>query len=161
MARNNYSVGLLLIFIAIVLLLGKLGVFHFLGHLFWPFLILIPGLLFHFLYFNRMMPVGVLVPGGILITYSLMFFYCNLFGWDSMSYLWPGFILGVAVGLYEVHLFDRHSPKGVWVASMILAAISAIFFAFTLLYAVGVYFIAIVLLVAGVWMMMSRRVRPW
>lgn len=161
MARNNYSIGLLLIFVAIVLLLGKLGVFGFLGHLFWPVLILLPGLLLHFFYFNRMLPAGVLVPGGILVTYSLMFFYCNLFGWGSLSYLWPGFILGVAIGLYELHLFDRHSPRGVWLASIILAAVSAVFFAFAILYAIGVYFISAALIVVGVWLMMSRRSRPW
>lgn len=160
MARNNYSVGLLLILIAIVLLLGKLGVFAYLGYLLWPMLILALGLLFHFLYFNRILPAGILVPGGILVTYSLLFIYCNLFGWKSMSYLWPGFILGVAVGLYELHLFDRHSSKGVWAASMILAAIAAVSFVFTLLFTLGVYVIALVLIAVGAWLMMSRR-RFW
>ncbi|WJH33059.1 hypothetical protein N6H14_23085 [Paenibacillus sp. CC-CFT747] len=108
MARNNYSAGLLLIGIAVVLLLGKLGVFSFIGSLFWPLLVLAAGLLLHYLYFNRVLPSGVLVPGGMLITYSVLFLFCNLFGWGTMAYLWPAFLLGIAVGLYELHLFDRN-----------------------------------------------------
>lgn len=161
MARNNYSVGLLLIGVAVVLLLGKLGFFSFLGHLFWPVFILAPGLLFHFLFFGRIWPVGVLVPGGILVTYSLMFFYCNLFGWDSMSYLWPGFIFGVAVGLYELHLFDPRGSRGALTAAMILAIIAGVFFAFAFLFTVGVYFIAFALIAVGAVMILNRRPRSW
>ncbi len=160
MARNNYSVGLVLIGIAVILLLGKLGVFSFLGGLLWPVFILLPGVVLHYLYFARVLPAWVLVPGGILVTYSLMFFFCNIFGWGAMSYLWPGFIFGVAVGLYELHLFDRHSGKGVLTAAMILAAISAVFFALAFMFTAGIYFIIFVLLVAGVGLIMTRK-RGW
>ncbi|MNC17032.1 hypothetical protein D3C75_648970 [compost metagenome] len=160
MTRNNYSVGLLLIGIAVILLLGKLGVFSFLGGLLWPVFILLPGVVFHFLYFSRVLPAGVLVPGGILVTYSLMFFFCNIFGWGAMSYLWPGFIFGVAVGLYELHLFDRHAGKAVFTSAMILAVISAVFFALAFMFTAGIYFIIFVLIVAGVGLIMTRK-RSW
>ncbi|GGI43390.1 hypothetical protein GCM10008018_01830 [Paenibacillus marchantiophytorum] len=157
MARNSYSIGILLIGLAVVLLLGKLGFFHFVLSFFWPLVLLIPGLLFHFLFFNRTLPVGVLVPGGILTTYALMFFYCNVFGWGSMSYLWPGFILGVAVGLYELHLFDRGSDRGVLIGAMVLGIISAVCFGLTLLLHLGIYVIALILVLAGVAMIIRRR----
>ncbi|MBD0379146.1 hypothetical protein [Paenibacillus sedimenti] len=160
MARNSYSIGILLIGVAVVLLLGKLGVFHFIASFFWPLALLIPGLLFHLLFFNRTLPAGVLVPGGILTTYALMFFYCNLFGWGSMSYLWPGFILGVAVGLYELHLFDRSSDRGVLIAAMVLGIIAAVFFGMTLLFKLGIYVIALLLVLAGAALIL-RRPRSW
>lgn len=160
MARNSYTIGILLIGIAVILLLGKLGVIHFIASFFWPLVLLIPGLVFHMLFFKRTLPSGVLVPGGILTTYALMFFYCNLFGWSAMSYLWPGFILGVAIGLYELHLFDRNTDRGVWIAAMILGIISAVFFAITLLFKLGVYVIAIVLVLAGA-ALIFRRPRSW
>lgn len=160
MARNNYTMGLLLIGIAVVLLLGKLGVFSALGAFFWPVFVLLPGLVFHYLYFSRVLPAGVLVPGGILITYSLMFFWCNLFGWDSMAYLWPGFIFGVAVGLYELHVFDPRNARGAFTAALVLSIIAGVFFAFAFLFTVGIYFIALVLIAAGVYLMMSRK-RGW
>ncbi|MEW9701645.1 hypothetical protein [Paenibacillus sp. SI8] len=160
MARNSYSIGILLIGVAVLLLLGKLGVFHFLAYFLWPLVLLIPGLLFHFLFFNRSLPAGVLVPGGILTTYSLMFFFCNIFGWGSMSYLWPGFILGVAVGLYELHLFDRSSDRGVWIGAMVLGIIAAVFFGMTLLFKLGIYVIAVLLVLAGA-VMIFRKPKVW
>ncbi|KRE90400.1 hypothetical protein ASG89_08880 [Paenibacillus sp. Soil766] len=160
MARNSYSIGILFIGLAVLLLLGKLGVFHLLLSFFWPLILLVPGLLFHLLYFNRRLPAGVLVPGGILTTYALMFFFCNLFGWGSMAYIWPGFILGPAIGLYELHLFDRGSNRGIWIAAMVLGIISAALFALTLLVKLGIYVIALILVVAGLSMIFRKR-RLW
>jgi hypothetical protein len=160
MAKNNYSLGLILIALAVVLILGKLGVIGFLGNLFWPIFVLLPGLLFHVLFFGRILPVGVLVPGGMLITYSLMFFFCNIFGWGSMVFLWPGFIFGVAVGLYELHIFNRNSPRGTFTAAWLLAVISIVFFAITFLFTVSSYVIAVVLIGIGLWMLLRRK-RTW
>ena len=139
MAKNNYSIGLILIVLAVILILGKIGVIGFLGSLFWPIFVLIPGILFHVLYFGRILPLGVLVPGGMLVTYSLMFFFCNIFGWHSMVYLWPGFIFGVAVGLYELHIFNRNSRHNILTAAFILAVISLVLFVITLLFTVSIY----------------------
>ncbi|MDB5052294.1 MAG: hypothetical protein JWM44_344 [Bacilli bacterium] len=161
MTKNNYSIGFVLIVIALVLLFGKLGVFGFLGYMLWPIFVLLPGLLFHFLFFGRVLPSGVLVPGGILVTYSILFFYCNIFGWGSMKYLWPGFIFGVAVGLYELHIFNRNSPRGTFTAAFILAIISIVFFVIALLYAVNIIFIALVLIAIGLIMMLKRRRTSW
>ncbi|MCD1261537.1 hypothetical protein B5M42_022295 [Paenibacillus athensensis] len=160
MARNSYSVGVVLIGLAVVLLLGKLGVFHFVGSMLWPLFILVPGLLFHALFFGRIWPAGVLVPGGILTTYALMFLFCNFVGWGAMSYLWPGFILGVAVGLYEFHLFDRNAERGVLIAAMILAAVAVGLFGMTLLFKLGVYVIVLLLILAGVFMIL-RKPKIW
>jgi hypothetical protein len=160
MSRNNYSIGIILIGIAFILLLGKLGVFHILGSLLWPLFILVPGLLFHFLYFNRVLPAGILVPGGILTTYSVMFFFCNIFGWGAMSYLWPGFIFGVAVGLYELYMFDRQGDRGLFMASMILGVIAAVLFAMMILFKLGVYLIAVILVLAGIYLI-YRKPNAW
>jgi len=160
MARNSYSVGVALIGLAVVLLLGKLGVFHFVGSILWPLFILVPGLLFHALFFSRIWPAGVLVPGGILTTYALMFLFCNVVGWGAMSYLWPGFILGVAVGLYELHLFGRNAERGVLIAAMILAGVAVGLFGMTLLFKLGVYVIVLLLVLAGVFMIM-RKPKIW
>lgn len=77
-----------------------------------------------------------------------------------MGYLWPGFILGVAVGLYEYYLFDRQKERGLLYASMILGIISAAFFAITLLVKLGIYLIALLLVLAGVGLIM-RKPRSW
>jgi hypothetical protein len=160
LAKNNYSLGLVLIVLAVILILGKIGIIGFLCSLFWPIFVLLPGIAFHALFFGRILPVGVLVPGGMLVTYALMFFYCNLIGWGSMAYLWPGFIFGVAVGLYELHIFNRNNMRGTFAAAAILAVISLVFFAIAFLFTVSIYIIALVLIGIGV-VMMLRRKRTW
>jgi uncharacterized membrane protein len=89
-----------------------------------------------------------------------MFFYCNLFGWGSMVYLWPGFIFGVAVGLYELHIFNRNSPRGTFIAAFILAVISLVFFTIAFLFTVSIYIIALALIGIGVVMLLKRK-RTW
>lgn len=77
-----------------------------------------------------------------------------------MAYIWPGFILGPAIGLYELHLFDRGSNRGIWIAAMVLGIISAALFALTLLVKLGIYVIALILVVAGLSMIFRKR-RLW
>jgi hypothetical protein len=160
MARNNYSIGVVLIAVAVILLLGKLGVFHFLGSILWPLFILVPGLLLHFLYFNRVLPPAVLVPGGMLVTYSLMFFFCNIFGWHTMGYIWPGFIFGVAAGLYELYIFHRSADTNIRTIAIVLALLSTALFLMMILFKVGIYFIAVLLVIAGL-VLILRKPRTW
>ncbi|MCA0753802.1 hypothetical protein KP806_02000 [Paenibacillus sp. N4] len=160
MSNNKYSAGIILLLAGVVILLGKLGVFSFLGAIFWPLLVLIPGLLLHVLYFGRLAPAIVLVPGGMLIVYALLFIVCNLFGWDSLKYLWPLFIFGVAAGLYEYYLFGSSRQRILLTSSIALAAASAAFIVLVLLWSWGIYAIAAVLIGAGAWMMLGKR-RRW
>ncbi|MBD2844424.1 hypothetical protein IDH44_04415 [Paenibacillus sp. IB182496] len=157
MSRNQYSVGILMLIAGIVILLGKLGLFSFIGSVFWPLIVLIPGVLLHVLYFGRILPAIALIPGGMLSTYALVFLYCNLFGWQSLQYLWPFFILGVAVGLYEYYMFELTRPHGAQVAAIVLAAAAAVCIGFMLLWSWGIYLIAAALIAAGAWMVFGRR----
>ncbi|GGG10442.1 hypothetical protein [Paenibacillus abyssi] len=159
MSKNQYSVGILMLIAGIVILLGKLGVFSFIGSIFWPLFVLVPGILLHVLYFGRILPAAVLIPGGMLSTYALVFLYCNVFGWSSMHYLWPMFIFGVAVGLYEYYLFDMSRPRGAQIAALVLTAVAAACFGFMLLWSWGIYLIAILLIGIGAWMVFGRRYR--
>jgi hypothetical protein len=157
MAKNNVSVGILLIAIAAILVLGKLGVFGFLAKLFWPLIVMAAGLLLHYFYFRGSLPEGVLVPGGMLITYSLMFLYGNVFGWDSMRYLWPGFLFGIAVGLYEWTTLGKGPvPRGAYSAALVLAVASAVLFVLALL-KTNVYLLALLLVAAGAFFLVRRR----
>jgi hypothetical protein len=156
-ANNKYSIGILLVAIAVILLLGKLGVIAFLGRLFWPLLILALGIALHGLYYARVTPSWVVVPGGIFVTYSLLFLFCNIFGWGAMSYLWPVYIFGVAVGLYEWYRLDRYSPRILLNASVVLVVVSALLFVIRLLFSSSFYWIVIILAIAGLVLMFLRR----
>ena len=44
---------------------------------------------------------GSPMASGVLITYGIMFMLCEVLGWQLMQYIWPGFLLGPALGLYK------------------------------------------------------------
>ncbi|MBB6729681.1 hypothetical protein [Cohnella zeiphila] len=156
MNKQSAAVGVLILAAGLVILLGKLGVFAFIGTVFWPLFILIPGILLHVLYFGRLLPAVSLIPAGILTVVSVLLLVGNWFDWSSMKYLWPFFLFAVAVGLYEYYMFGEVRTRGLWTASVVLAALSVVLFLLTLMWTWGLYIIAIVLILLGGWMVWFR-----
>lgn len=96
---------------------------------FWPTLFIIPlGLLFHWMYFSLTgrRGSGLLIPGGILFTVGIVCQLSTLF--DGWGYLWPGFILAPAVGLFEFYWFGNRN-KWLLIPINILGVLSLLFFA--------------------------------
>ncbi|MFD1989486.1 hypothetical protein ACFSGI_05915 [Paenibacillus nicotianae] len=155
--RNQGVIGLFIVFAGLIILLGKLGVFSFIGHIFWPLAILLPGIILQLMYFSRSAPAIVLIPAGILTVYGALFFLCNTWGWWLMGHLWPVLILGVAVGLYEYYVCAA-SPvsRNVGFASIALTCLSGILLIFSLLGNFAFYFIALLLILSGLWILASR-----
>nr|WP_261303305.1 hypothetical protein [Paenibacillus andongensis] len=130
---------------------------------FWPTLFVIPvGVFFHWLYFFILQRrgVGVLVPGGILLTTGIICQISMLF--DIWHLMWPGFMLAVAVGLFELYWFGGRN-KWLLIPINILTVMSLLFFA---IFSIGSIFsmvfhnqpiIAIVLIIAGGLMMIMRN----
>ncbi|SEN10619.1 hypothetical protein [Paenibacillus sp. OV219] len=159
MSRNQYTVGLLFLIAGAVILLGKIGFFSFIGTNFWPLFLLIPGILLHVLFFGRLLPPFVLIPGAILTINAFLFFFCIASGWSNMQYLWPIFIVSVAVGLYEYHLFDTYHPKLPRTLAIIMLLTAASFFVIMLVWGWGMYLIAAVFLAVGAWLVVGRKAR--
>lgn len=124
MNRNsNIIVGAVLITLGILFLMSNLGYISFSWNYLWPLALLVPGLYMHFAFFTGIdRNPGILVPGGILTTYGALFYANILFGWHMMANLWPLFLLGIAVGLFELYLFGNHD-KGLLVPVAILGGI--------------------------------------
>jgi hypothetical protein len=154
--KQSAAVGVLILAAGLVILLGKLGVFAFIGAVFWPLFVLIPGILLHVLYFGRLLPAVTLIPAGILTVVSVLLLVGNWFDWSAMKYLWPFFLFAVAVGLYEYYMFGDVRSRSLWTASVVLAILSVVLFLLTLLWTWGIYVIAIVLIVIGGWMVWRR-----
>lgn len=99
----------------------------------WPTIFIIPlGLFFHWLYFSVLhrRGVGVLIPGGILFTVGIV---CQIaVATDGWAYLWPGFVLAVAIGLFEFYWFGSRN-KYMLIPIYILGGISMVFFTINLL----------------------------
>lgn len=132
---------------------------------FWATMFIIPlGLFFHWLYFslsNRRM-TGLLIPGGILFTVGIVCQIAMLF--DSWQYLWPGFLLAPAVGLFEFYWFGNRN-KWLLIPINILGGLSVLFFAIFSLGSLynrtifGQPLLAIALIVIGAGVMLSPKKR--
>ena len=95
---------------------------------FWPSLFMIPlGLVFHYVYFtssDRNL-IGLLVPGGVLDTPGIVCQIAMLFA--GRFYLWPGFIMAAAVGLFELYWFGTRN-RYLLIPILILTGLSLMFF---------------------------------
>ncbi|UJF32933.1 hypothetical protein [Paenibacillus hexagrammi] len=129
----------------------------------WPTLFVLPlGVFFHWMYFYILQRrgVGLLVPGGILLTTGMV---CQMATWfDSWGTLWPGFLLAVAVGLFELYWFGGRN-RWLLIPINILTALSVLFFiVFSIGSLLGMLYsgqpvIAIALLAAGTLLMLKQR----
>lgn len=156
-SRKDLALGIFIVVAGVVILLGKLGVFGFLGRTLWPLVLLLPGIFLHFMFFARRASAAILIPGGILTVYGLLFFICNIGGWGLMAALWPVLILGVAVGLYEYYLYETPRPGGALPIALGLTLLSILIFIFSWFQTGALYIIALILIAAGVWMIVGRK----
>lgn len=157
--NNKIMTGVIILAAGVIILLGKLGVFSFLGKTLWPLILLIPGIVLHLWHFWRKGPSELLIPGGILVVYSIVFFAGIIGGWSTLKYTWPLFFLGIAVGLFEFYLFSPQSQRGILISSLIVGAVSVLFLSFTLFSLPIVYVLAAMLIIGGVWLIASKGTR--
>jgi hypothetical protein len=130
---------------------------------FWPVLFVIPlGLFFHWLYFGMTgrKGTGLLIPGGILFAAGVTCQIAILF--DGWQYMWPGFIMAVAIGLFEFYWFGSRN-KWILLPINILGVISILFFA---VFSIGSLFnrlsfyqpiIAVTVILAGSYLLVAKK----
>ena len=155
MKKINYVFGFLLLCIGVLLILSNFGIIEIVWEDLWPLFLLIPGILFELSYFIYRKDAGLLVPGGILITYGLLFLVNIIYGWSLMEYLWPIFPLGVAIGLFQLYLFGGRE-KGLLIPVGILGAISLFFLINNLLFIDFWLLAGIALVVIGIWIIFKK-----
>ena len=127
MRNSNMVMGAVLVALGTILLLSNLGYINFSWDYIWPLALLLPGIYLHFAFFTKIdKNPGNLVPAGILTTYGLMAYTVALFGWGTMTALWPFIIIGIAVGLLEMYLFGTHE-KGLLIPVAILGGLGLMF----------------------------------
>lgn len=159
-SKNDIKLGVFIAVAGLVIVLGKLGVFGFLGRTLWPLVILLPGVILHMLFFTRRASASVLIPAGILTVYGLLFGLCNLWGWGLMAHLWPVLLLGIAVGVYEYSLYAPGRTGGLSAIAVILGILSLVLCIFSLLGTGVIYLIGIALIAFGLWLVAGRgRIR--
>jgi hypothetical protein len=109
--RRNHSMivwGTLLLVAGIFIILGQTNIIQNYQQLILPAILLGISLAFHLAYFmSPSRNEGVLVPAGILLLYGLLFLANELVPQATMERLWPVFILGPALGLFEMYVFSK------------------------------------------------------
>lgn len=156
MRKAEVSLGLIIISIGVVFLLNNMGIVNINLVTMWPLALLIPGLLFQLGYFVRRQDPGLLVPGGILLTYGVLFYINIFFGWHLMAYLWPVFPLGVAIGLFQLYIFGGRQTE-ILVPVAIIGGFSAIALSITLR-AFSIRFVMpLVLILFGLYILLRSR----
>ncbi|WP_373285800.1 hypothetical protein [Paenibacillus segetis] len=154
--NNKLTTGIVILAAGIIILLGKLGFFSFLGKALWPLLLLVPGIVLHLLYYSRRGPAELLLPGGVLIVYSILFFVSNFWGVGTIKYTWPLFILGIAVGLFEYDSASSRRQPGIFVPALVLGLLSVILLGWTLFSLNIIYIIAFILIIGGIILITAR-----
>ncbi|MTI67074.1 MAG: hypothetical protein FH753_10830 [Firmicutes bacterium] len=124
--KRDYVSGIIIILLGVFFLLTNLGIIDVEFYNIWPLLLLLPGIIFELSYFVSRKNPGLLVPGGILTTYGLLFYINIRYGWYWLSYLWPLFLLGVAIGLFQLYIFGERD-KELLIPVGILGGLSAFF----------------------------------
>jgi len=128
MRRSNSALGGILVIIGALLLISRFlfnRTFFSLGaNDFWPIIILLVGAGFELAYYTTLKAPGLLVPGGILTTYGILFFFEAATNWRFAEFTWPIYLIGVAVGLFQLYIHIGR-PKGLLVAMGIISGIAA------------------------------------
>ncbi|WP_127585742.1 hypothetical protein [Paenibacillus koleovorans] len=162
--KIRFALGAVLLLLGGYLLLdrdGSLGAGTIFAN-FWPILFVIPlGLFFHWMYFSLIgrKGVGLLIPGGVLFVAGCVCQIATLF--DSWSYMWPGFIAAVAVGLFEFYWFGGRN-KWLLIPINILVVLSVLFF---IVFSTGAFLsglagqpiVAVLMLLLGVFLLVTRK----
>ncbi|OWA36691.1 hypothetical protein B9G55_01005 [Saccharibacillus sp. O16] len=150
--NNKKAVGIFILTAGLIILLGQWGVFAFLGRVFWPLLILLPGVALHLAVVARTLPAWALVPGGTLTVYGIVFSLLNTWGFGLFEVLWPAFLLGPGIGLYEYELLSGERSKSLYYAALGLIGLSIVLFIFSLLGPFFLYALSILLILSGAWL---------
>jgi len=164
MKRDNMFLGALLIVVGLLFLLARVvfdyKIISFDSGDFWPIIVLAIGVTFELIFFRTGKASGFLVPGGILTTIGVLFFFEVATKWSFSAYTWPVYILAVAIGLFQLYLFGG-KQRGLLIPVFILtsvAAIAVICIIFEVfLSAVDLGFIIPIILIAGGLLFIFRR----
>lgn len=157
--NGKFGLGIALICIGVLLTLSTFGIIPSLNFViarFWPMIFIFISLFFHAGYYSNRKNVGLLVPGGIFLTFGIIFQTAEL--WNIYDVMWPGVFLAPAVGLFELYYFGNRE-KGLLIPVGILSFISLFFFSFTIRYLRGFsrFILPAGLILAGLTILLKNR----
>ena len=126
MRMSDMVIGIGMIILGILFLSENFGYIAFDFQDVWPVFVILGGVGFWIGYLQDRKNYGLLMPGSILVIYGLMFFYCSIEGWDYMSDLWPGFLIGPGIGFFMMYLLGERE-NGLLIPGSILSGLGILF----------------------------------
>jgi hypothetical protein len=105
--KEKFYIGGMFILAGVFFLLSNFQIISF--EKLWPGFVLLPGVFFLFDFFRERKNIGLLIAAAVLISLGLIFFYCEVFGWESMEFLWTLFVLAPGLGFFFAFFKDRKS----------------------------------------------------
>ncbi len=118
-------IGGLLILLGLAFFLRNMGIVSFEFRGLWPWLLILPGLIFWGVFIFDRSHFKLILPGTILLTYGLLFLSANTLHLGRMENLWPVFILGPGLGFLLMYFLGEreaaHLRTGVFLSLLSLA----------------------------------------
>ncbi|MHA1560313.1 MAG: LiaF transmembrane domain-containing protein [Alphaproteobacteria bacterium] len=172
--RRAPLVAIVLVAIGAVFLIGEIFNVRF-GSGFWPFVIIVPGVMLLASAFSRGGRVnsGAATGGAVLTTLGLILWYQNISGnWESWTYIWA--LLPLSAGVAQMVAGGRTEDESLAAGGRQTARTSAIMFAVGIIFfeliifdrgGFGGYFLPLALIAAGGYMLWRHNSRggsmPW
>ena len=123
--RPSILPGLFLIILGVIFLLGNVGAFKISPDMFWAIIVILIGAIFWIWFLLDRTRANLIMPGTVLLTIGIVFYYCAATGWDALRRLWPFFILAPAFGFYLMYLFGKRE-RGILIPAGILTVIGVV-----------------------------------
>lgn len=135
----NLVVGLCLVSLGALLLIAQIAGVNIWSHI-WPFLVIIPGLLFFVgMVFGGREMGALAIPGCIITTVGLILLYQSIFNrWHTWAYLWSlAAPTSVGVGLWLNGMWSgspslREEGRRLIRIGLVIFLLAAVFFEFVL-----------------------------
>lgn len=158
-------VGFTLVVAGVLVFLNQLSIIDLSWKYFWPIFVLCPGLACEFSYFTNptknKINVSLLIPGGILTTIGLLFFYNAFTDFQYMGKLWPIFVLAVAIGLFQFY-YCGFRIDWILIPTVLLTVVGVVFLVGNLASKqVFGYFLGVCLITAGLLIGFGKKKRDF
>lgn len=129
MNKGRIYLGAFFILIGVLFLLENLGLNVNFGY-YWPVVLLVPGIIFWVTFFQNKetRSSAILIPGTILVIYSLYFFFNQLNDYKYAGETSFIFTLGIALGFFAAYYYakDQVKKKGYLIPAWILTGVALI-----------------------------------
>ena len=109
--------------LGVIFLLENLNIFL----LNWSIYIILTGLALVLAYWINKDFVIFILPATILLIYGLLFFYCQITGWNHLATTWPILLISPGLGFISMHLIHPNRDQYLY-PGLILSGFGLLFF---------------------------------